>query len=124
MKVVWLCHFSNSQIREQLDLKIPWFEKLVRFVLHLRPLKFTDSAQWNTNAINQFNKLAPKGVELYVVATHQFMQKKVQSFSLNGVHYDFYNDRSLTFWHFFKCRLLRVNDRFIFPNQKTIFKHI
>lgn len=84
----------------------------------VRPQKIIDFAQWNTNAINQYNNLSPKEVELYVIATHPNLRSKVQSFSLDGVHYVFFNDSSTTLWHYFKCRILRLNDKFTLQNKR------
>ncbi len=122
MKVVWLCHFSNPQIREHLVLKTPILGMIVRRLLHARPMKLTDFALWNTNAINQFNKLSPKGIDLYIVATHPYMKKKSQSFSLNGIHYVIFNNTSTSLWHHFKCRILRINDRYGIQNRRIANK--
>lgn len=88
MRVVWLCHFSNSDIRQRLDLQISPLEKLYRMILKLPSFEWTDYAIWITNSIKEFEKI--QNIELHIVAPHYGMKKKTESFSLNGIHYHFF----------------------------------
>ena len=45
IKVVWICHLSNDEIRANLSLA-PWASKNA----------WNDFSQWNTNGINEFKK--------------------------------------------------------------------
>ena len=61
IKVAWICHFSNEEIRNQLH-----FRKDIVGLIKKRPM--IDFAQWNTYAINEFKKF--NDVELHVISPH------------------------------------------------------
>ena len=51
IKVVWVCSFSNPEIRNLFPKHKSLFSKLLK-----KQFTETDSAQWNTNGIKEFEK--------------------------------------------------------------------
>lgn len=85
IKVVWICHLSNSQIREHLK-----FDKWTPLALMRRILgksDISDFAIWNTNGIREFAKF--EDIELHIVAPHYYISG-IQEFKIDGIHYHFF----------------------------------
>ena len=78
IKVVWVCHLSNEEIRKRLH-----FRKMT-----LRKVGMVDFAKWNTNAINEFKKF--DDIELHIISPHLNLSSKIQEFTLEGIHYYFF----------------------------------
>lgn len=76
VKVALICHFSNKQIRDMLDLHIGSHNK------------YRDFGLWNVNIIEGLRKR--DDIELHVIAPHNGMKKNVQVFELGEVFYHFY----------------------------------
>ncbi len=94
IKIVWICHFSNAEVRNEL-----------RFKSYARKRATKDYSQWNTNAINEFKKF--DDVELHVISPHIGINTNVQEFSKDEIYY-----------HFFRSE----DDRFIFRLKRKIIK--
>ena len=94
IKIAWICHFSNAEVRNELSLNSYAKQRATK-----------DYSQWNTNAINEFKKF--EDVELHVISPHAGINSNVQEFSKDGIYY-----------HFFRSE----DDRFIFRLKRKIFK--
>jgi glycosyltransferase involved in cell wall biosynthesis len=70
IRVVWLCHFSNEEIKEYFNIR-----------------EINEFAPWINNLIQLF-KHNPS-VELHIVAPNVFTNKK-KEFVIDGIHYHFY----------------------------------
>ena len=88
MKVVWICHFSNPEIREKLDLSNNFVERLIRKFFIGSSNIYSDFAQWISNAIKAFEEF--HHVELHVISPHYGIVKRIHSFQLKGVNYYFF----------------------------------
>jgi len=90
IKVAWICHFSNTEIRE----KIPLSNKK----------KYTDFAPWITNMIKEFEKR--EEVEIHIIAPHRGLKTFLFEYTQNNIYY-----------HFFKPDLPVIHKRwpFYFP---------
>jgi glycosyltransferase involved in cell wall biosynthesis len=88
MKVLWICHFSNAQIREELDLSISSLEILIRKLLSIKTKQFHDFAPWITNGIKEFENFAD--IELHLISPHYGIPKQVKSFQIKGINYHFF----------------------------------
>ena len=95
IKVVWVCHLSNEEIRERLHFK----------TFFLKKKSFNDFAKWNTNAINEFKNY--NDVELHIISPHISLTLDLDEFVMDGIHY-----------HFFRSE----DDHFIFKLKRKIFK--
>lgn len=76
-RIVFLCHFSNSLVRDKLDLKDTH-----------QGQKYDDFAIWVSDYIQEFEK--HNDFEFWIVAPHRNMRVKNQTFDRNGIHYCFY----------------------------------
>lgn len=96
LKIVWICHLSNESLRRHLV-----FDKMSPLIL-LRCIfnrgKFIDFAQWNTNAIIEFEKY--DDIELHIITPHTRVSKKLQEFTINGVYYHVFKSETDSFFSF------------------------
>lgn len=109
MKVVWLCHFSNSFVHDRLVLGDNWLNMVLRRVFN-KPLntQMSEMAIWITNGIAEMEN---KGeIELHVISPYPHLKYVVQEFTENGVHYHFFRDRK-------NDRIYSIFNRF-FPVSK------
>lgn len=106
IKVVWICSVSNSKIRGHLELYLPLWQKVLRFLLR-RPLNesVADSAQWNTNALNVFER--NNDVDLHVIFVHSQMRHKIQTFKENGISYYAVSEDDDSFLSFFRRHFIK-----------------
>lgn len=121
LKVVMLCHFSNALIRKHVKYGSGFLESIIRLVLH-KPLLQADFAQWNINAIKEFEKLTDE-VELHVVSPGYDMRDKESVFIENGVHYYFFKDER-TLLTKFKNKILKHFKEAYSKNRSYISKKI
>ncbi len=91
IKVVWICHLSNSEVRNYLPVKVPFLERMVRKLFHDPSAENTDFAVWNTNGIREFEQFTDE-VELHVVAPCHYLIPENVRFELRGIHYFFFKD--------------------------------
>lgn len=88
MKIVFLCHFSNSLIRNHLDLKEYAFTNLLLKLLCRSSIRYDDFAIWVSEYIREFEN--HKEYEFHIVAPHKGMKRKFQHFEINGIKYHFF----------------------------------
>lgn len=96
IKVAWICHFSNEEIRNQLHFA-QWTPTAIFRRFFKKKGYLNDFAIWNTNAIKEFEKF--DDIELHIISPHSAISGKVQYFNLQGIHYHFFKsetDRLLT----------------------------
>lgn len=103
IKVVWICHFSNEQIRNHLRFA-HWTPSAIVRSIFKRKGFLNDFAVWNTNAIREFEKFTDD-IELHIVAPHSAISGKVQNFELNGIHYHFFASQTDSLYTHIKTRL-------------------
>lgn len=70
LKVVWICHFSNSEMQSYLPL---WRKK-------------NEFASWIPNILKGFENL--ENIELHVISPHEYLRKN-KNFSLRNIKYHF-----------------------------------
>lgn len=102
LKVVWICHLSNIQIRKKLKFG-GWslLALLRKFVLN-NPI--TDFAIWNTKAIREFEHF--EDIELHIVAPH-YQITTLQEFEINSIHYHFFHSEDDNIFHILKRKLTK-----------------
>ena len=116
-----LCHFSNALIREHVKYGFGILESILRLVLH-KPLLQADFAQWNTNAIKEFEKFTDE-VELHVISPGYYMRGKESIFVENGIHYYFFKDERTLFTQL-KNKILKRFKQTYSKNRAYISKKI
>ncbi|MDY0173631.1 MAG: glycosyltransferase family 4 protein [Bacteroidales bacterium] len=94
IKVVFICHFSNSEIRNQLALSKLCFINKVREIFG-KGVAFNhkDFAPWITNYIKEFEQF--NDVELHIVAPHYGMKRLTTKFKLKNTFYYFFRPEFL-----------------------------
>ena len=86
LKVAWICMVSNEQLRRHIDFSMPLWHRIIRSLKKRTTCEQpTDYGKWNTNAIREFENI--EEVELHVIFVHSGMNKWLQDFTENGVHY-------------------------------------
>ena len=95
IRLVWLCHFSNSFVHEKLELKYNPVIKMIRRLAHKSvSLDVPEFANWITNGIREFEKIDE--VELHVISPYPHLKAKLQEFEENGVYYHFFRSEDDT----------------------------
>lgn len=104
IKVVWVCNFSNTTVRERLHFK----KRLIHLLNKTKGISdLKDCGKWNTNAINEFKKF--EDIKLHVISSHKRLSSAIEEFVEEGVNYHFFRpeEDSLRFvlkQKFFKSR--------------------
>lgn len=119
IKVVWICHFSNHQIRENLPLSSLWFINLIKLISGKGGTnKYKDFAPWITQLIAEFEKI--NDIELHIISPHSGLKKLTSEFALNDIHYYFFKpemplhvDRIVQKVFNIKNRTYRLNRYFV-----------
>jgi glycosyltransferase involved in cell wall biosynthesis len=92
IKVAWICHFSNSYIRDKVPINYKRIlYKLARKMLGLynKDGKNSDIAPWVTGGIQEMEKR--NEIELHVISPQVGLKKLTYEFEMNGIYYHFYN---------------------------------
>lgn len=92
IKVVWICHFSNSQTRARMKLSSNrFFYRLIKKITRkdAKNDSYNDIAPWISILIQEFEKL--NNVELHVISPQTGLKGLVSEFEMNGIFYHFYN---------------------------------
>ena len=116
LRVVWICSVSNPQIRERIK-----FRKLsfLNFVRTLVGRSIGDSAQWNTNAINEFEKF--NDIELHIISPFSNILG-IQEFNINGIYYHFFHNEDDNIFSKIYNKLSKNRNKTFPRNSKTIAK--
>lgn len=85
IKVVWICHLSNTEIRKHLKYSKWTPSAIIRRIIG--KTEIADFAQWNTNAIQEFEKF--NDIELHIVSPHHNILG-IQEFCINNINYHFF----------------------------------
>lgn len=112
IKVVWICHLSNPELWQRIQIRTNPLEPLFYKVVGKDRGKGGETAIWNTNAINEIKKMPE--VELHVVGPIRNLANKRQDFSIEGVHYHFIKDENSS--------LLAKILRYLFTRNSSEFK--
>lgn len=123
LKVVWLCHFSNADVRKHLPMRVPVLERFVRNMMHNPSKENSDFAQWNTNAIREFEKFTDD-IDLYVVAPFHYLTRDEVRFDHNGIHYYFFKDKLSYLGREFSKRVLKKHVFSYSWNRKMAVREI
>ena len=119
IRIVWLCHFSNSFVHEKLELKYNPVIKVIRKLAHKSvSLNVPEFANWITNGISEFEKI--NEVELHVVSPYPHLKAKVQEFETNGIYYHFFQNEDDTVRTFLYKQLFHPQRSLYKRNNKAI----
>lgn len=118
IKIVWLCHFSNSIVREQMPLSNNFFENIIRKIFKKNKKSYRDFAPWVNNLILEFEKM--KNIELHIIAPHKGLKKMKYAFTLNRIHYHFYAPELFFPFRNLKYRITKIQNRTFKRNRRLI----
>lgn len=88
IKVAWICHFSNENIRNHLPLSNNKFKNFFKNILGKKPYRYYDFAPWVTNQIKEFENF--RDIELHIISPHRGLKRLKYDFQLNGIYYHFF----------------------------------
>ena len=111
MKVAWICHFSNQQIRARLPLSKRRYSNAVRTLFGKKKIFYGDFAPWITNQIHEFENF--DNVEIHVISPHAGLVKFTYEYEMNGVYYHFFKPE-------YPLLLDKVSDK-LFKRKKINF---
>ena len=123
MKIVWLCHFSNPEVRQHLPVRVPFLEVLFRKLLRSPSRENSDFAIWNTNGIREFEKFT-NDVELHIIAPYHYLIPQEVRFESRGVHYYFFKDKPSYLTLELRKRVLSKYDYTYKENRRRIKREI
>ena len=75
IKVAWICHFSNAEIRKQLPLA-------------QKGIQIADFAPWITCLIQEFEKI--NDIELHIISPHRGLKSLIYKFHKKNIYYYFF----------------------------------
>ncbi len=89
LKIVFICHFSTSAVREKMPLDDRKLYIFVRKMLGMpqKSSSYGDIAPWVTNMVD--NLKTREDIELHVISAHTGLKRMKVSFELDNVHYYF-----------------------------------
>ena len=111
IRIVWLCSFSNEKMRKHLSIKYSWLERMAFCVLG-RSVSETDTAIWNTKAIEEFEKIS--AVDLHIISPIRNLSTRYVEYQEDGINYHFFRDENSS--------LFRKVIRFLFIRNSSHFK--
>lgn len=92
IRVAWVCSFSNEKMRARLPFDSGGSFKTLHKLLGVTFGREIDSAIWNTNAIEEMEKI--DDVELHVICPVRGLAKKEVLYEDNGIHYYFFREQN------------------------------
>ncbi len=111
IKVVWICSFSNPEIRAKMPPRNNILEKL-SYKLISKDLG-GDSAPWNTKNIKVFEKFTDI-VDLHIICPSRSIRKKYFHTTIRGINYHFFKEEN--------ANLFRRLFRFCFTRYSSEYK--
>ena len=106
IKVVMICHFTNSWLRANIGLQD-------------ERVNYADFGLWNLNIINAFKDR--EDIELHVILPHKEMRQSSQEFESNGVHYYVFRSELPYPWRFIDWHFQSI---FSFPRNRRFVNHV
>lgn len=85
IKVVWICHFSNLEIKKHIVLDEFYYVKFLNRVKRRTVNPWNDMAVWITNAIKEFEKF--DDIDLTIIFPYKGIKGTKQHFTVSGINY-------------------------------------
>lgn len=118
LKVVWICHFSNAKIRDNIRFSRFYYKRIIDLIRRKPDEVQKDFAVWNTNAIKEFEKY--NNIKLTVIFPHVGIKNQVQSFSIDGVDYYCFRSQNDNLLSYLKTKLFGWFETNYKDNRKVI----
>lgn len=101
-KIVFLSQFSNTNVRERLNLKSYVFRRWLYRKRGLDVKLYQDYAIWVADFLTEFEK-HPE-FEFHFIGPHKGMKNERQAFEMNGVYYHFFKNDGCYVYDFLNSR--------------------
>ena len=85
LKVAVICHVSNAEIRQNLDLESWTLKRLIKKILGRRSTINSDYSVWNTLMFHEFEAI--EDIDFHAIILHPGMKYSLQEFDIRGIHY-------------------------------------
>ena len=86
IRVVWICSVSNAELRSHIDMGLCFFQKTAYKLMRKNYSEtISDSAHWNTNAIEEFQSI--DDVDVHVIFVHSRVRHNVQRFIIGNINF-------------------------------------
>lgn len=120
LKVVWICHFSNQDVRKQMRFSINPIERYLRKITgyNINVENHSDYAQWITNGINTIKN--HKNIELHVISPHNYLDKPTSEFYIDDVFYHFFRPSNVRLFSIIYNKLFSPKHHLYKANTKSI----
>ena len=122
IRVAWVCSFSNERMRAKLPFDTAGCFKTLYKLLGVTFGRGTDSAIWNTNAIEEMEKI--DDVELHVICPVRGLAKKEVLYEDNGIHYYFFREQNSNVARFVLHQLFTKYTSHYKKNRRIISRFI
>ena len=123
LRVVWICNFSNTEIRSRLSFKKSWLDTMLRKLAgSSQSIERSDYGVWITNGINEMKSFDE--IELHVITPHYGIAGMPQEFEIDGIHYHVYPDESYqTIWKI-KSRVRFFRNDYSYKQNRRIISSL
>lgn len=122
IKVVWLCHFSNPDIHERLQLRLNPVIRLVKKMFHQSiSMEVPEFANWITNGIKEFEEI--DDVELHIVSPYPNLKNSLQEFTYHNIHYHFFLSEEFILSNFLYKNIFHLSS-YTFKRNRRIISEI
>lgn len=88
IRIAFICHFSNQEIRRQLPLSSRRVRNSIKTILGMKTWFYNDFAQWVPCIIEEFENL--EDIDLHVISPHVGLKTKLVTFSSNNISFHFF----------------------------------
>ena len=121
LKIVWVCAFSNNEVRRHYRTNVGFLMKMVNKLLNGKTPTAQDYGVWNTHGIAEMEKR--DDVELHILSPIRYLAEREKHFEINGVYYHYFRDENSTFFRQIGYQLFTKN-RSLFKRNRAIAKQI
>ncbi len=118
IKIVWICHLSNKQVREKIQFCRYYYRDILGRMIRKTISSKQDYAIWVTNAIIEFEKF--NDVDLTIVFPQDGIAGKQQRFEINGIKYICFRSEADSFYSFLKRKLFKKFDWTYKKNRRLV----
>lgn len=109
IRVVWICHFSNKDIRNNVQLVKYYGVNIIRKLFGSPLAGVVDYAVWNTNAVKEIVRY--DDLDISIIMPYYGLSGKLQQFELEGIHYYCYRSQDDHILPFVKSKILKKFER-------------
>ena len=91
LKIAWICHFSNPEMRNKLNIEMPLIVRILRYVLKKNDNHYkTDESNFVTAALKEFKDF--DSVDLHVICVVDYLTSNEVRYTEGGIHYYFFKN--------------------------------